>query len=300
MTSAEQRSHRIGLILVASAGLAWSSAGLLTRFIEADLFTLLFWRGLFSGAAQALLFVWLERGNSVATLKALRWPAAAVAAFSALGMICGIGSLRYGTVADAMVIYATVPFVTAGIAFAMIGERPGRSTMLASAAALLGVGIMLWGKPVGGGFFGQILAAGTTVSMACFTTIMRQHREVPMLPAMAASAWLCSLAVLPWADPTGLSASDLLLCAVFGIFQNAAGLALYSFGSKRIPAAEATLLAALEVPFTPLWVFLILGETPALPTLMGGAIVLVALFAHILSEFRGTAKQIRGEFPLAP
>ncbi len=300
MTSAEQRNHRIGLVLAASAALAWSSAGLFTRFIEADLFTLLFWRGLFSGAAQALLFAWLERGNVAATISTLRWPTVAVAFFSALSMICGIGALRYGTVADAMVIYATVPFVTAGIAYVMIGERPSRSTLLASAAALLGVGIMLWGKPVGGGFLGQVLAVGMTLGMACFTTIMRQHREVPMLPAMAASAWLCSLAVLPWADPTAISASDFLLCAAFGIFQNAAGLALYTFGSKRIPAAEATLLAALEVPFTPLWVFLILGETPALPTLAGGAIVLAALFTHILSEFRGKAKGIEGEFPLAP
>jgi drug/metabolite transporter (DMT)-like permease len=300
MTSAEQRNHRVGLLLVAAAALSWSSAGLFTRYISADLFTLLFFRGLFSGAAQALLFLWIERGNVMPTLKSLRWPTAAVAFFSAMSMICGIGSLRFGTVADAMVIYATVPFVTAGLAYMVIGEKPGRSTLIASLAALFGVAIMLWGKPVGGSFIGQILAVGMTFGMACFTTIMRQHRDVPMLPAMAASAWLCSLAVLPWSSPASISASDFMLCAAFGVFQNAAGLALYTFGSKRIPAAEATLLAALEVPFTPLWVFLILGETPALPTLVGGGIVLVALFAHILSEFRGKTKEVEGEFPLAP
>ena len=72
----------------------------------------------------------------------------------------------------------------------------------------------------------------------------------------------------------------------FGIVQNATGLALYTFGSKRVPAAEATLLAALEVPFTPFWVFLFMGETPSPQTLIGGAIVLAALFLHILLEFR--------------
>jgi drug/metabolite transporter (DMT)-like permease len=40
------------------------------------------------------------------------------------------------------------------------------------------------------------------------------------------------------------------------------------------------------VPFTPLWVFVFLGETPSIQTLVGGGIVLAALTMHILSEFR--------------
>jgi drug/metabolite transporter (DMT)-like permease len=138
-----------------------------------------------------------------------------------------------------------------------------------------------------------------SLSMAGFTIIMRRHREVPMLPAMAASAWICSSVCFWWATPASITQQDLLLIAAFGILQNAAGLALYTFGSKRVPAAEATLLAALEVPFTPFWVFLFLGETPALQTLIGGAIVLVALFIHIVSEFRKPASVQYSTFSVA-
>ncbi len=49
MTSPEQRHHRIGLLLVAGAALAWSSAGIFVRLIGADLFTMLCrnrWAGL--------------------------------------------------------------------------------------------------------------------------------------------------------------------------------------------------------------------------------------------------------------
>ena len=46
MTAAEQKNHRLGLALVALAALAWSSSGLFTRLISADLMTMLFWRGL--------------------------------------------------------------------------------------------------------------------------------------------------------------------------------------------------------------------------------------------------------------
>lgn len=298
MTAAEQKNHRLGLMLVAGAALAWSSAGIFVRIIEADLFTMLFWRGIFSGAGVFAVFVIMEQKKTFAVLKTLRWPTLAVALLSATGMITGIGSLRYTSVADAMVIYATVPFMTAALAFATIGERPSRSTMIASVVALGGVGVMLWGSELGGSLFGKFLAVLMTLSMAGFTVIMRRHREVPMLPAMAASGWICSLACFWLAEPASISQQDFMLVALFGILQNAAGLALYTFGSKRIPAAEATLLAALEVPFTPFWVYLLLGETPAVQTLIGGGIVLVALFTHILAEFRG--RRTPEVFPLAP
>ena len=287
MTSAEQhRQHRIGLILAASAALCWSTSGLFVRGISSDLMTMLFWRGLFSGSAVFALFFFIERGRSIAVLRTLGWPALGVALLSAMSMIAGISALRFTTVADAMVIYATVPFVTAALAYVVIGEKPSRSTLIGSTVALIGVGVMLWGAKMGGSLLGQFFAVLMTLGMAGFSTIMRKHRDVPMLPAMAASAWICSLACVWFAAPLSISTHDLLLCAAFGIVQNASGLALYTFASKRIPAAEATLLAALEVPFTPLWVFVFLGETPSIQTLVGGGIVLAALSMHILSEFR--------------
>jgi drug/metabolite transporter (DMT)-like permease len=300
MTASEQKQHRLGLILVACAALAWSSAGIFTRLISADLLAMLFWRGLFSGSAVMLFFFAMERGGALRILAGLRWPALAVACLSAMGMITGIGSIRYTTVADAMVIYATTPFVTAGLAYVFIGEKPSRSTIFASAVALAGVAIMLAGSPWGGGMFGKFLAILMSLCMASFTVVMRRHREVAMLPAMGASAYICAFACFWFASSLAVSSHDMALIALFGILQNAAGLIFYAYGSRRIPAAEATLVAALEVPLTPFWVLLFLNEVPGVPTLVGGAVVLVALFGHILGEFRKGAPEAAQPFQVAP
>lgn len=300
MTAADLKSHRVGLALVAMAALSWSSAGIFTRLISADLMTMLFWRGLFSGATIFALFLFIERRDAFATLARLRWPALGVAALSATGMITGIGSLRFTAVADAMVIYATVPFITAGMAYLFIGEKPTFSTLVASVFALIGVGIMLVGSGGTGGLFGKFLALLMTCSMAGFATLMRAHREVPMLPAMSLSGWFASAFCWFFAAPMAISARDFGLTALFGILQNAAGLAFYTFGSRRIPAAEATLIAALEVPFTPLWVWLFLNEVPAPQTMIGGAVVLLALFGHIAMEFRNRLPEDPQPFQAAP
>lgn len=300
MTSVEQKQHRLGLILVAFAALAWSSGGIFTRIIPSDLMTLLFWRGIFSGSAVMLFFFASEGRRALSILAGLRWPALAVAGFSALGMITGIGAIRFTSVADAMVIYATVPFVTAGLAYLFIGEMPSRSTLIASGVALAGVTIMLLGSPWGGSMFGKFLAVLMSLSMACFTVIMRRHREVAMLPAMGASAYLCSFVCFWFASTLSVSTYELGLIALFGVLQNALGLILYAYGSRRVPAAEATLVAALEVPLTPFWVLVFMNEVPGIATLIGGGVVLVALFSHILGEFSKTSPSQVQPFQVVP
>ena len=103
MTPAEHRQHRIGLLLVAAAALAWSTPALFVRNISADLMTLPFWRGLFSGAGVFALFLLMEGRSAFKVLGTLRWPTLAVAVLSAGAMITGISSLRFTTAANAMV-----------------------------------------------------------------------------------------------------------------------------------------------------------------------------------------------------
>ncbi|PST62278.1 EamA/RhaT family transporter [Rhizobium sp. SEMIA4064] len=289
MTLAEQQQYRLGVIYVAASALAWSTSGLFVRLIHADLMTILFCRGIVSGLGVFTLFLYIERGRAWRILRSMRWPSLAATVFSTTSMISGIGSIYYTSVADAMVIYATVPFVTAGVAYVFIKERPSMATLVASVVALIGVLVMLSGEVSGnggGGWLGKGLACVMTLSVAGLAVVMRQHRDVPMLPAMALSAWLCSFITFWFASPAMVSGHDLGLIIAFGIIQNAMGLSLYTFGSRLIPAADASLLTSLEVPLTPLWVWIFLAERPSQATLIGGPIVLIALFGHILLEVR--------------
>ena len=290
MTLDDQRHYRLGVLFGAISALAWSSSGVLVRHITTDLMSMLFWRGLFSGTCVFLFFIYLERGRVPGILRRMGWPSLLATIFSATSMISGIGSMYYTSIADAMVIYATVPFVTAALAFVFIGERPSRSTLIASGVAMVGVLVMLTdghgGSGGGSGLFGKLLAAVMTLSVGAMATVMRKHREVPMLPAMAGSAWLCSFVTFWFAAPLAVSAPDLQLIVIFAIVQNAMGLILYTASTRRLPAADASLLTALEVPLTPLWVWLVLNEVPSPATLIGGPIVLAALFGHILYEVR--------------
>ena len=75
-----------------------------------------------------------------------------------------------------------------------------------------------------------------------------------------------------------------MILAMFGFFQVALGLTLFVLGSRLLPSGQATLIATLETPLMPFWVWLAFQEVPALRALVGGALVMAAVVADIVSD----------------
>ena len=73
---------------------------------------------------------------------------------------------------------------------------------------------------------------------------------------------------------------------LFGTLQFGTGLLLLTIGSRRISATRASLLANLELPFAPLWVWLAFDEIPSRLTCIGGAIVLAAVLTDAAADQR--------------
>jgi drug/metabolite transporter (DMT)-like permease len=276
----------LGWVLVSFSAVAWSTAGYFTRLIDEDVWTMLFWRGLFGGLAFAIMTVVHYRGKVLHTYANLGGMGLLLALISALGMITFIGSLMLTTVADVYVIYATVPFITAGVAWLILRERTSVSVLVASLLAIIGVVVMVAGATYGGSLAGQVVAFVMTLTMALMAVILRWKRDIQIMPALGLSAWIAALVAFWFCEPFAISSFNLAMLALFGVTQSALGLVLFGLGSRMIPAAEATLLTALDVPLAPLWVWLAFNEVPGIQTMAAGIIVLTAVSGHILYEMR--------------
>jgi drug/metabolite transporter (DMT)-like permease len=276
----------LGWLLVSLSAVAWSTAGFFTRLIDEDVWTMLFWRGVFGGLAFLVMTAVHHRGRLMAAYAGLGGMGLLLAVVSGAGMITFIGSLMLTAVADVYVIYATVPFVTAGVAWLVLRESVSRSVLAASLFAIIGVVVMLTGSAYGGSFLGQFVAFLMTLTMAFMAVILRWKRDIPVMPALGLAAWIAAFVAFWFCHPFDVSAFDLAMLALFGVTQSALGLVLFGLGSRLIPAAEATLLTALDVPLAPLWVWLAFGEQPSSYTVAGGAVVLAAVGGHIWHEMR--------------
>jgi drug/metabolite transporter (DMT)-like permease len=278
--------RRKGVLLLIGATLAWSTAGLFARSIHMDAPTMTLWRAPF-GALGLLAVIGLMQGrDGFRDFGRLGRAGVGYAAASGIGMIFFMAALKGTTIAHVSIIYATLPFVAGAIGWAALRERPGSSALCAALLALIGSVVMV-GLGGDGRFWGDVMSFGMVASMAVMIVIARARPALPTMAAGTLAAILTPLACVPFANLTVPDGSQLLLLAGFGLFNTTMGFALFIVGSRYLPPVETALISALEVPMTPFWVWLVFAETPTLPTLIGGALVMAAVLGHILWQAKG-------------
>jgi drug/metabolite transporter (DMT)-like permease len=280
-------NYRLGLLLVTLSAIAWSSGGFFVRLIPLDAFTQLQWRGFFGFLGMAVFLGFRDGRRAVTDLQFLGWAGAAYVLFGALAMFCFINSVAHTSVANNAIIYATVPLVTAALAWFLLREKPGKSALLAALASFAGVALMV-GTGDGGQLLGDVLAFLMTLFTALMIVLGRRHLEIPLLQATALSALGSSLLAVPFAQHALPEPEVLWHLFLFAIFTQTFGLAVFALGSRLIPSTETALIGALDAPLAPLWVLVAFSETPAQATIIGGTSVLVSITTHIVWSSRDT------------
>ena len=275
------RAHSRGVLILLASTFAWSTAGLFVRAVPLDAFSMLVWRGPAGACGMLLLMFWFDRRNALSGFARMRGFAWLYTVISAGAILCFIPALTLTTVAHVGIIYATVPFVAAALGFLVLGERPSASAVAASLAALAGVVLMVTAQDRGSSLAGDLLAALMTVGSASLMVMSRRSPDVPMLPAAAASALLAGVAAIPFAYHLPATPMDFGLVIAAGLVANTLGFGLFVIGSRLVPAVDTALIGALEAPLAPLWVWLAFAETPSLTTLLGGALVTIAVLGHL-------------------
>lgn len=285
---AETRSQRrLGIALVVAAAIAWSTAPFFTRLLPYDSWTILFWRGLFGGGVIVAIMLALQGRTGLRDLTRMNTSGWLVASLSALGMIAFIPALQLTSVSNVAIIIATGPFVTAALAWVWLREVPHPRTLIASAVALCGVGIIVGSARAGSDIVGVALACFMTLAIAAMTVLVRQHKETPMVAAAALSNFLGSIVSIPFARGLAeVTGHDLFILAMFGFFQVAIGLTLFFIGSRLLPSGQAALISTLETPLMPFWIWVAFAEVPALRVFIGGALVMGAVIADIVGDIR--------------
>ena len=270
------RRQRRGQIYVALAAVAWSTAGVLQRQLTLDTPTQVFGRAAFAGAALLAYVAVVERGRVVQAFRSIGLAGVAVALCVATASASFIAALNHTSVARVLFILAVSPVLAALLARVTLGEPLTRRTVAAMALALGGVALML-GAPGEGSLAGDGLAFVVALAFAVMIVITRWRSDVSMTPATCLSQVILVAAFLPFASPSEIAGDDIGWLATLGIGQIGLGFALLTVGARLIPAAQVGLITLLEVVLGPLWVWLALDERPSTLTLLGGAIVIVAI-----------------------
>ncbi len=284
-------THNRAVLLMVAVTFMWSTAGVVTRHLDAARsFEVTFWRATFT--AVALLFILpVMRGRAV--FSNIRH---AGAAFWVSGLCWSVMFTAYmvaltlTSVANVLVTMSLGPLMTALIARIFIGHRIPRRTWVAIVVAGAGIAYIYGAQLAGGQLLGTIVALCVPIAGATNWTVTQnahaQGHDVDLVPAVFVGAVISCLVTLPLAYPFQATAHDLRLLAYLGVFQLAIPCVLSVMCARVLKAPELSLLALLEVVFGIVLAWLGAGETPGPTVLVGGTLVIGALVTNELMGWK--------------
>ena len=285
-------SYTRAVLMVLFAGVCLSTAGIGIRSLDAATGTqIVFYRSI--GLSAMIFFVLLvqSRGRPWQSFAEVGGVGLLAGLFFAICSYAIVHAFIYTTVANTMFIVSLAPFFTAIFAWLWLKEPVPKATWLAIGIAVAGVLTMIQGALSGNGLKGIAFAFAMAVSYGLFMVTVRAGRSQNMLPALCWSGVLLALVIGFSQTDLNVSRYDMLVCLGLGVFQTGLGGLLLVYGAQRLPAAQVTVLAMLEIVLSPLWVWLWVNEQPGAATLVGGSIIVIAIAVQAVSETRQTAEE---------
>lgn len=271
-----------GVILVLTAGFFWSFAGLAVRLIEfADEWQILFFRSTTLVAFLTIYLLATRRRAVIKTIGNCGWIGFVAGVSLSFAFCSWIHALTHTTVANALFLLSTAPFIAAFAGWWLLRERATSVLIWFILLATVGVAVMVAEGYQVGTLFGTIMGLLSATGFGFFAVFLRMGRNSDLVPAVL-WAGVCATVIsgtIILLTGTGfeISLRDWTLCAFMGVFQVGIGLVIFTHGAKYLPAAEITLLSLTEIVLGPVWVWLVIREVPGVLTIIGGAIVLSAI-----------------------
>ena len=284
----KSNTYTHSLILVFFAGVLWSTVGLGIRLIEgAGVWQILFYRSI-SLTFLLYIVIHLRGGSTKLISKELFKTPKIIGGLSLVAAYAGgIFAIQTTSVANAMLLFATAPFIAAILANIILGEKVRLITWCAVIVAMGGIAYMFADQSTQFSLLGSLAALGSAVGFAIFSVALRWGKDDEMLPSVFLSGCfaiiITFLICLFFKQSLSVSFQDIAISFSMGIFQVGGGLVLYTIGSKALSAADLTLLSLAEVVLGPVWVWLFLGELASNNTLIGGGVLLLAIITNAAS-----------------
>jgi drug/metabolite transporter (DMT)-like permease len=270
-----------GIVLVVLSAVVFSTAGLFSKGVAVGSWDIIFWRAFFAIPFTVAYAAW--RGNFTRDFLLLDRVAVIAAVVSAIGTAAYIPAFKLTSIANVSLIYAATPLLAALMAWVWLKDRPTSRVLIGAILAIIGVALIVSGSLGAINLQGDALALLMSFNMAILFVI---YRRFPHIPAAGLTV-LASVMIMPLAfalgDPLSNNLRDIAILAAFGLCFAIASVTLQE-GAKRLPAGEGALLSLLEVPFAPLFAWMVLRDVPPMMTFVGGALIIVAILLPQLAQ----------------
>ena len=284
----ETGSGRAFAALVAGA-VSMGISPIFVRFAAADVgpFASAFWR---VALALPVLYAWVRIEEARAPVRARRLSGATLLAGAAFSgdLFFWHLSILNTTVANATFFATTAPIFVVLAAWLALGRQVSRGTVLGLALCVLG-GLSLIGQSLEvdpGRIRGDLYGVATAVFFALYFLAVERARQdgggaarVTFELTLVTTAVLLAIAVLFDDRVVPRTREGIAALVAMAWISHAAGQGLLSIALGRLPAVFSSLVIFLEAIAAAAFGWIILGERLTVVQVLGGALILLGIWA---------------------
>ena len=273
-----------GSLLVFLGACSLSFGGLIVKSFEGStLWQILFWRQFF--------FIIIVSFFLVATYKKDIFKAIYKSGLPGLvgGIVLGCGFSGYvfamynTTVANTNFIIQTQAVFLAIFGYVFLKEKISKITFVSIILAILGLIIMLGSSLSPGQMSGNIVAFTMPITFAVLILIVRKYPHVDMVPLQLVAGIVAMFIGYLFSVKISISTHDIFLAFLAGFFQIGLGFIFITIGARKTLSAMVGIIMLTEAVLGPFWAWLFINENPPFFVLIGGAIIISAVFLQFYS-----------------
>jgi len=279
--------HSKGLLITLIGVVFVVPDSIMVRLISSDPMVTAFWRSLTAGIFVAIFVLLTMRDkvmNTITQMGRAGWMYCVLIGTTSPAFVLAVLNT---SVANVVLIFASMPIFSALLSFLILSERPSRRLLLTSSFVFVGLAIIGLGSSGGAdaNWIGDLWAVYIVIAFSLALTLLRRQKHISMLPAIPIGYIGAAFAMFWFIDPLETIATDGALYVMHGVLIAASTCGL-TLGPRYISATEVSLLILLESVFAPVLAWLVLSEIPAHSTILGGVLILSALVGHNIILFR--------------
>ena len=275
-----------GSILVFLGAITLSFGGLIVKSFEgANLWQILFWRSIFFCLVIIIFLLITYKRQFFKAFINSGLPGVIGGIILGCGFFSYVFAMYNTTVANANFIIQTQTLFLAIFGYLFLKETISKITLVSIILAISGITLMLGDSLTSGQMIGNVIAFIMPISFAVLIIIVRKYPSVDMIPLQLIAGVVAMIIGYVVAGRIDISLHDIFLGFLAGFFQVGFGFIFITIGARTTPSAVVGIIMMSEAIFGPLWAWVFINEQPPLIVLIGGSIVLFAVFLQFLSKF---------------
>lgn len=274
-----RREHSRAILFLLLAALLWSTGGFFIKWVD--------WHPMAIAGGRSAISAVVFAAAFRKTLKITWSPVQLTAAVAyALTVSLFVVANKLTTAANTILLQYTAPVHVALLSAWLLKEQPSRRDWLTITAVLAGMILFFFDQMSPGNLLGNLCALFTGLTFGLFIVLLRKQRDASPAASVFLGNIFTAFAGLPFMFDSLPSPAGWAGLAFLGVFQLGLAYVFYTRAISHVTAMEAVLITLIEPVLNPIWVFLLMGETPSITALIGGSVIIGAVTARQIIEAR--------------